>query len=43
MGDEIHGVLDHQRVDELARINGGLGRPGGLLKLWLTNDEKPIR
>jgi hypothetical protein len=40
MGCEIRGVLDYQRVDELAKINGDLGRLGGLLKLWLTNDEK---
>lgn len=40
LGYEIRGVLDHQRVNELAKINGDLGRLGGLLKLWLTNDEK---
>lgn len=39
-GYPIRSVLDHQRVDDLARINGDLGRLGGLLKLWLTNDEK---
>jgi hypothetical protein len=33
-------VLDYQRIEELARINGDLGRLGGLLKLWLTNDER---
>jgi hypothetical protein len=40
MGYEIRGVLDHQRVDELARISADLCRLGGLLELWLTNDEK---
>jgi hypothetical protein len=40
MGYEIHGVLDHRRVDDLARVNADLGRLGGLLKLWLTNDER---
>jgi hypothetical protein len=40
MGYQIKGVLDHRRVDDLARINGDLGRLGGLLKLWLTNDKK---
>ena len=25
---------------ELVRINGDLGRLGGLLKMWLTNDER---
>ena len=33
-------VLDYQRIDDLAKINGDLGRLGGLLKLWLTNDNR---
>lgn len=40
LGYEIHGVLDYRCVDDLARANGDLGRLGGLLKLWLTNDER---
>ena len=32
--------MDHKQVEELARINGDLGRLGGLLKLWLTNDAR---
>ena len=40
MGFEIKGIVDHQRVEDLARINGDLGRLGGLLKLWLTKDER---
>lgn len=40
LGYEIKGILDHQRIDELAKINADLGRLGGLLKLWLTNDER---
>lgn len=40
MGMPVKGVMDHQAVIELAKINGDLGRLGGLLKLWLTNDEK---
>ena len=39
-GYEIRGMVDHQQVDELARINGDLGRLGGLLKLWLTDDAR---
>lgn len=35
-----HSVVDYQRVIELAKINGDLGRLGGLLKLWLSNDER---
>jgi len=40
MGYEIHGILDHRRVHDLAKVNGDLGRLGGLLKLWLTNDAR---
>jgi hypothetical protein len=39
-GYEARSILDNRRVEELARINGDLGRLGGLLKLWLTNDER---
>lgn len=39
-GYKATGVVDFERVRELARINGDLGRLGGLLKLWLTNDER---
>lgn len=40
IGYEVSGILDLRRVEELARINGDLGRLGGLLKLWLTNDAR---
>lgn len=40
LGYRLHGKLDHRRVEELARINGDLGRLGGLLKLWLTDDAR---
>lgn len=33
-------ITDYQQVRELARINGDLGRLGGLLKLWLTDDVR---
>ena len=39
-GYHISGVVDYEQVRELARINGGLGRLGGLLKLWLTDDVR---
>lgn len=39
-GYEARTILDNRRVEELVRINGDLGRLGGLLKLWLTNDER---
>ncbi len=31
-------LVDHSEVERLAKINGDLGRLGGLLKLWLTDD-----
>lgn len=39
-GYQVSGVVDYEQVREMARINGDLGRLGGLLKLWLTDDEK---
>lgn len=42
-GYQIKGVLDYQHVRELVRINGDLGRLGGLLKLWLTDDVRTAR
>ncbi|MBA3015448.1 MAG: conjugal transfer transcriptional regulator TraJ [Proteobacteria bacterium] len=43
MGYQIRGILDNKRVEELARINGDLGRLGGLLKLWLTDDIRTAK
>jgi hypothetical protein len=40
IGYQVRGIVDHRQVEELARINGDLGRLGGLLKLWLTDDER---
>lgn len=40
LGYEIKGVVDYEQVREMARINGDLGRLGGLLKLWLTDDVR---
>ena len=42
-GYEITGITDYERVRELARINGDLGRLGGLLKLWLTDDVRTAK
>jgi hypothetical protein len=39
-GYRAQGIVDYEQVRELARINGDLGRLGGLLKLWLTNDVR---
>jgi hypothetical protein len=40
MGYKIRGIVDNNEVEKLAKINGDLGRLGGLLKLWLTNDAR---
>lgn len=40
MGVQVKGVLDQQAVVELSKVNGDLGRLGGLLKMWLSNDER---
>lgn len=40
LGFEPQSTLDAEAVRALAKINGDQGRLGGLLKLYLTNDEK---
>lgn len=39
-GYEVSGIVDYLQVQELSRINGDLGRLGGLLKWWLTDDPR---
>ena len=33
-------TLDKKHVLDMAKVNGDQGRLGGLLKMWLTNDER---
>lgn len=40
LGTQIQSTLDAQAIGELLKINADLGRLGGLLKLWLTDDDK---
>ncbi|MCE7915633.1 MAG: conjugal transfer protein TraJ [Nitrosomonas sp. PRO4] len=40
LGYTVPSVIDNQQVEKLLRINGDLGRVGGLLKMWLTNDVR---
>jgi hypothetical protein len=40
IGYEVRGIVDNQQVLKMLAINGDLGRLGGLIKLWLTNDER---
>ena len=42
-GYQVKGVMDYQYVRALVRVNGDLGRLGGLLKLWLTDDPRTAR
>ncbi|ABX51827.1 MULTISPECIES: conjugal transfer transcriptional regulator TraJ [Shewanella] len=42
-GYQITGVVDAERVREMARISGDLGRLGGLLKWWLTDDARTAK
>lgn len=36
----VKSVLDQEAVADLVKVNADQGRLGGLLKMWLTNDEK---
>ncbi len=40
MGYRPRAAVDHEQIQEMLRINGDLGRLGGLLKLWLSDDDK---
>ncbi|HAU2164152.1 TPA: conjugal transfer transcriptional regulator TraJ, partial [Legionella pneumophila] len=40
LGYQIQSSVDKDYVLQLAKINGDLGRLGGLLKLWLTQDKR---
>ena len=40
LGYEPTSIVDNQKVAELAKMNGDLGRLGGLLKLWLSDDRR---
>jgi hypothetical protein len=40
LGYQIQSNVDKDHVLQLAKVNGDLGRLGGLLKLWLTQDKR---
>ncbi len=40
LGYQPRSVVDLDKVQDLVAINGDLGRLGGLLKLWLSDDAK---
>lgn len=37
LGYRVSSVIDHRQVERLLKMNGDLGRLGGLLKLWLSH------
>jgi hypothetical protein len=39
-GYQPRAIVDRDQVEAMLRINGDLGRLGGLLKLWLSDDAK---
>jgi hypothetical protein len=39
-GYQPRAVVDQDRIDAMLKVNGDLGRLGGLLKLWLSDDAK---
>lgn len=40
LGYRVSSVMDNQKIEQLLKINGDMGRVGGLLKMWLSNDVK---
>lgn len=39
-GIPVSSTIDRTQIVELSKVNADLGRLGGLLKLWLTDQEK---
>ncbi|PTN09681.1 plasmid mobilization protein [Nitrosomonas aestuarii] len=39
-GYMVQSTIDLCQVEKLLKINGDLGRAGGLLKLWLSDDRR---
>lgn len=40
LGYSIQSMVDKESVLQLSKINADIGRLGGLLKLWLTQDQR---
>jgi len=40
LGEKLKVVADQRALLELLRLRADMGRVGGLLKLWLTNEER---
>ena len=42
-GQQFPSYVDQDSIRELLKLRADLGRLGGLLKLWLTNDHKTAK
>ena len=42
LGFEVHSREDQHARGELRRVHADLGRLGGLLKMWLTNEDEHL-
>ena len=42
-GQRFPSFVDQESIRELVKLRADLGRLGGLLKLWLTNDAKTAK
>ena len=42
LGYPIKSNIDEQHILKMVQINADLGRLGGLLKLWLSNDKRTV-
>ena len=40
LGYRLQSAIDKDHIIQLAKINADMGRLGGLLKLWLTQDKR---
>lgn len=40
LGMQIQSIIDNDSILQLSKISADLGRLGGLLKLWLTQDKR---
>lgn len=39
LGHELKSAVDKERIQDMLRVNGDLGRLGGLIKYWLKSKE----
>jgi len=40
LGYQVKSLVDREAIREVIKVGGDIGRLGGLLKMWLTNDDE---